>query len=270
MAYQYAMEEQYLVQPAQDKIPLSFKFAIGTLVGAAIVVVGLFVNEAQAATSLFVAPAVTATRPVAMGVTARVPMLSQAAEEAIEEAAVVAALEEESKQISEKERLGIDGQDTYYPKLADTLAVNKDWYVIDAEGLRLGRMATEIARILRGKNKATFHPAMDMGDYVIVINADKVAVSGNKGAQKLYRRHPTGRPGSMKVETFDELQARIPERIVEQAVKGMLPKGALGRQLYRHMKVFAGSEHPHGAQNPIEFKFEGKLAKAAEPVKRGR
>ncbi len=123
------------------------------------------------------------------------------------------------------------------------------WYVIDAANQRLGRLAAEIARILRGKNKAIYTPHMDTGDFVIVINAEKVTVTGKKRSKKLYRRH-SGRPGGMKIETFDQLQARIPERIIEHAVKGMLPKNSLGRKLFTKLKVYAGPEHPHQAQKP--------------------
>jgi large subunit ribosomal protein L13 len=138
---------------------------------------------------------------------------------------------------------------TYVPP-HDT--VERNWHVIDAEGQRLGRLATEIATILRGKNKPNFTPNMDTGDFVIVVNADKVVVTGRKDSQKLYRRH-SGRPGGMKTETFAQLQARIPERIVEQAVKGMLPKNSLGRKQFTKLKVYAGPEHPHQAQNPQEY-----------------
>ena len=127
--------------------------------------------------------------------------------------------------------------------------LEQKWYVIDAANQRLGRLASEIACILRGKNKASFTPHMDTGDFVIVINAEKVAVTGKKAEQKLYRRH-SGRPGGMKIETFNKLQSRVPERIVEKAVKGMLPKNALGRKLFTKLKVYAGSEHPHAAQQP--------------------
>jgi large subunit ribosomal protein L13 len=127
--------------------------------------------------------------------------------------------------------------------------IEHKWYVIDAEGQRLGRLATEIAVILRGKNKPSFTPNMDTGDFVIVINAEKVVVTGRKNEQKLYRRH-SGRPGGMKTETFDQLQHRIPERIVEKAIKGMLPKNTLGRKLFTKLKVYSGSDHPHAAQNP--------------------
>lgn len=129
----------------------------------------------------------------------------------------------------------------------DTL--EQKWYVVDAADQRLGRLATEIANILRGKNKPTFTPHMDTGDFVVVVNAEKVVVTGKKSSQKLYRRH-SGRPGGMKTETFNQLQARIPERIIEQAVKGMLPKNSLGRKLFTKLKVYAGPNHKHQAQQP--------------------
>lgn len=127
--------------------------------------------------------------------------------------------------------------------------IERNWFVVDAEGQHLGRLASHIASVLRGKNKPTYTPHMDTGDFVIVINAEKVEVTGKKRSQKLYRRH-SGRPGGMKVETFAKLQARLPERIIEQAVKGMLPKTRLGRQLFTKLKVYAGSDHPHQAQKP--------------------
>lgn len=123
------------------------------------------------------------------------------------------------------------------------------WYVIDAADQRLGRLATEVANILRGKNKPTFTPHMDTGDFVVIINAEKIEVTGKKRDQKLYRRH-SGRPGGMKEETFGKLQARLPERILEQAIKGMLPKSSLGRKLFTKLKVYAGPSHPHQAQQP--------------------
>ncbi|MGB3641264.1 MAG: 50S ribosomal protein L13 [Rivularia sp. (in: cyanobacteria)] len=138
---------------------------------------------------------------------------------------------------------------TYLP---NPQTVERDWYVVDAADQRLGRLATEIAMVLRGKNKPQFTPHMDAGDFVVVVNAEKVVVTGKKSSQKLYRRH-SGRPGGMKTETFEHLQARIPERIIEKAVKGMLPKNNLGRQLFRKLKVYAGSEHPHSAQQPKEL-----------------
>lgn len=130
-----------------------------------------------------------------------------------------------------------------------TKDLEQKWYVVDAQGQRLGRLATEIATILRGKNKPSFTPNMDTGDFVIVVNAEKVVVTGKKSEQKLYRRH-SGRPGGMKTETFNQLQQRIPERIIEKAVKGMLPKNAMGRKLFTKLKVYAGPEHPHVAQTP--------------------
>ncbi|EGJ28560.1 MULTISPECIES: 50S ribosomal protein L13 [Moorena] len=131
-------------------------------------------------------------------------------------------------------------------------SIEKKWYVVDATNQRLGRLASEIAIILRGKNKPTYTPHMDTGDFVIVVNAEKVMVTGRKRDQKLYRRH-SGRPGGMKTETFAELQARIPERIIEKAVKGMLPKNSLGRQLFKKLKVYTGQTHPHEAQQPQEL-----------------
>ena len=127
--------------------------------------------------------------------------------------------------------------------------IDQKWFVIDAADQRLGRLATEIAMILRGKNKPNFTPNMDTGDFVVVINAEKVTVTGRKNEQKLYRRH-SGRPGGMKEETFDQLMARIPERIIEKAVKGMLPKNTLGRKLFTKLKVYVGDKHPHDAQKP--------------------
>ena len=133
--------------------------------------------------------------------------------------------------------------------LPSTDTLERQWYLVDAENQTLGRLASEVAAVLRGKNKPTYTPHLDTGDFVVVINADKIRVSGNKPTQKLYRRH-SGRPGGMKTETFAHLQARIPERIVEKAIKGMLPHNALGRQLFRKLKVYKGSEHPHAAQQP--------------------
>ena len=135
---------------------------------------------------------------------------------------------------------------TYLPP-HDTL--ERNWYIVDATNQRLGRLASEIAMVLRGKNKPSYTPHMDTGDFVIVVNAEKVAVTGKKRTQKLYRRH-SGRPGGMKTETFAKLQVRVPERIIEQAVKGMLPKNSLGRQLFTKLKVYAGDTHPHQAQQP--------------------
>jgi large subunit ribosomal protein L13 len=128
-------------------------------------------------------------------------------------------------------------------------SLDRQWYLVDASDQTLGRLASEVAQVLRGKNKPIDTPHLDTGDFVVVINADKVRVSGNKATQKLYRRH-SGRPGGMKTETFAHLQGRLPERIIEHAVKGMLPHNALGRQLFRKLKVYKGAEHPHAAQKP--------------------
>ena len=128
-------------------------------------------------------------------------------------------------------------------------SLERQWYLVDAENQTLGRLASEVAQVLRGKNKPCYTPHLDTGDFVVIINADKVRVSGNKDTQKVYRRH-SGRPGGMKTETFEHLQARLPERIVEKAIKGMLPHNALGRQLFRKCKDDKGTEHPHGAQQP--------------------
>ena len=128
-------------------------------------------------------------------------------------------------------------------------SLDRQWYLVDAENQTLGRLASEVAQVLRGKNKPCYTPHLDTGDFVVIINADKVRVSGNTDTHKVYRRH-SGRPGGMKTETFEHLQARLPERIVEKAIKGMLPHNALGRQLFRKLKVYKGAEHPHGAQQP--------------------
>ncbi|KAJ9671337.1 hypothetical protein PVL29_025167 [Vitis rotundifolia] len=146
---------------------------------------------------------------------------------------------------------------TWYPKAADHINTEKTWYIVDATDKILGRLASTIAIYIRGKNLATYTPSVDMGAFVIVVNAEKVAVSGKKRTQKLYRRH-SGRPGGMKVETFDQLQQRIPERIVEHAVRGMLPKGRLGRALFNHLKVYKGPHHPHEAQKPIDLPIRDK------------
>ena len=127
--------------------------------------------------------------------------------------------------------------------------ITRDWYVVDAEGKTLGRIATEIALRLRGKHKPEYTPHMDTGDYIIVVNADKVTVTGNKGQGKMYYSH-SGYPGGIKEINFDDLQAKKPEMIIEKAVKGMLPRGPLGRAMFRKLKVYAGAEHNHAAQQP--------------------
>ena len=127
--------------------------------------------------------------------------------------------------------------------------VKRDWYVIDAEGKTLGRLATEVARRLRGKHKAEYTPHVDTGDYIIVVNADKVTVTGNKASDKMYYSH-TGYPGGIREINFEKLQARKPEMIIEKAVKGMLPRNPLGRAMFRKLKVYAGEDHNHAAQQP--------------------
>ena len=127
--------------------------------------------------------------------------------------------------------------------------VNHDWYVVDASGKTLGRLASEIARRLRGKHKPEYTPHVDTGDYIIVVNADKVQVTGRKATDKMYHHH-TGYVGNLKSISFEKLQARAPGRVIELAVKGMLPKNPLGRQMIRKLKIFAGPEHKHEAQQP--------------------
>lgn len=138
---------------------------------------------------------------------------------------------------------------------AKPLEVERTWWLIDAEGLTLGRLATRVANLLRGKHKPQFTPHIDTGDFVVVINADKVRVSGKKYTQKLYRRH-SGYPGGMKVTAFKDLQNTQPHKVIEIAVKGMLPHNTLGRQQFTKLKVYAGAEHPHAAQQPVVLKLE--------------
>lgn len=138
---------------------------------------------------------------------------------------------------------------------AKTHEVKRDWYIIDASNKVLGRVATEIARRLRGKHKAEYTPHVDTGDYIVVINAEKITVTGRKFKEKMYYRH-SGFPGGIKSISFDKLQAKNPIRIVELAVKGMLPKNILGREMYRKLKVYAGNEHPHSAQQPKQLEIE--------------
>ena len=128
--------------------------------------------------------------------------------------------------------------------MASPATIERKWYVVDAAGMTLGRLASEVAKVLRGKNKAIFTPHMDTGDFVIVVNADKVKVTGRKLDQKIYYRH-SEYVGGMKETTLREMMAKKPERVVELAVKGMLPKGPLGRQMYTKLHVYAGPEHPH-------------------------
>jgi len=128
-------------------------------------------------------------------------------------------------------------------------SVERKWFVIDAEGKVLGRVAARVASIVRGKNKAIFAPHQEIGDYVVVINAEKVAVTGRKAQQKMYYRH-SGYPGGLKSRNFTSLIAKHPTQPLELAVKGMLPKGPLGRKIAKNAKIYAGAEHPHAAQNP--------------------
>ncbi|GLS89344.1 50S ribosomal protein L13 [Psychromonas marina] len=135
---------------------------------------------------------------------------------------------------------------TFVAKPAD---VKREWFVVDAEGKTLGRLATEIALRLRGKHKAEYTPHVDTGDYIIVLNAEKITVTGNKAKGKIYYHH-TGFIGGIKSINFEDLIQRAPERVIEKAVKGMLPKGPLGRAMFRKLKVYAGTEHQHSAQQP--------------------
>jgi large subunit ribosomal protein L13 len=135
---------------------------------------------------------------------------------------------------------------TYSPKASE---ITRQWHVIDAKGLVLGRMCTEVARLLRGKHKPTFAPHLDTGDHVIVVNAAKVVLTANKGDHKLIWRH-SGYPGGIKSQRYGDLLARKPEEAIRRTVKGMLPKGPLGRQMLGKLKVYAGPDHPHAAQTP--------------------
>ena len=140
--------------------------------------------------------------------------------------------------------------------MASPATIERKWYVVDAEGQTLGRLASQVASVLRGKNKPTYTPSMDTGDYVIVVNADKVKVTGKKLEQKIYYRH-SDYVGGMKETTLKELLAKKPEDVINFAVKGMLPKGPLGRQMIKKLHVYAGPEHDHAAQKPevLEIKY---------------
>ncbi|ADE16501.1 ribosomal protein L13 [Nitrosococcus halophilus Nc 4] len=132
--------------------------------------------------------------------------------------------------------------------------VRRDWYLVDADGKTLGRLASEIARRLRGKHKATYTPHVDTGDYIVVVNAKKIRFTGRKLVQKRYYRH-TGYPGGIKSLTLEQLLEKAPEQAIEIAVKGMLPKNPLGRAMFRKLKVYRGGEHPHTAQQPLPLKI---------------
>lgn len=138
--------------------------------------------------------------------------------------------------------------------IAKPQEIERKWYVIDAEGKTLGRLAAQVAAILRGKNKPIFTPHVDCGDYVIVVNAEKVAVTGKKRIDKVYKRH-TGYPGGLRQLTFEQMMEKHPTEVVRHAVKGMMPTGKLGRQMYKKLKVYAGPEHNHGAQKPETLEF---------------
>ena len=133
--------------------------------------------------------------------------------------------------------------------MARPLEVERKWYVVDAEGKHLGRLATEIVRVLRGKNKPQYTPHVDVGDFVVVVNADRVAVTGRKAQQRVYRRH-SGYPGGMKETSYEQMLARKPTEILRKAVYGMMPKTRLARKQFKKLKIYAGPEHPHSAQDP--------------------
>ena len=133
--------------------------------------------------------------------------------------------------------------------------VERGWYLLDAENKTLGRLATEVARRLRGKHKPEYTPHVDTGDFIVVINAEKLVVTGRKATQKIYYRH-TGYPGGLKETTFEKLIQRKPESVLELAVKGMLPKNPLGRAMFKKLKVYAGTEHPHAAQQPVVLELQ--------------
>ena len=140
---------------------------------------------------------------------------------------------------------------TYVAKPSE---IQRKWYVVDAEGQTLGRLASEVAKVLRGKNKPSYTPFLDTGDFVIILNADKVVLTGNKLDQKMYRHH-SGYVGGMKETSYRKLMNTKPEKVFELAVKGMLPKNSLGRQMFRKLKVYAGPEHEHAAQKPEPLSF---------------
>lgn len=146
---------------------------------------------------------------------------------------------------------------TYSPKASE---VTHAWHVIDAEDVVLGRLATQAAMLLRGKHKPTYAPHMDTGDFVIVVNAEKVALTGNKRDQEFQYRH-SGYPGGLRKQSFGEVLEKHPERLLEKAIKGMLPKNKLGRAMGKKLKVYAGPNHPHQAQNPQPFEINAKAEK---------
>ena len=132
--------------------------------------------------------------------------------------------------------------------------IKRDWYIVDASNQNLGRLASNIAQVIRGKHKPFYTPNLDMGDFVVVVNAEKIMISGNKKNQKEYWRH-TGYPGGQKVVDFKTMQEKYPERVITSAVRGMLPHNKLGRKLFNHLKVYSGSNHPHESQEPKNLEF---------------
>jgi large subunit ribosomal protein L13 len=140
--------------------------------------------------------------------------------------------------------------------MANAQNIERKWFVVDAEGKTLGRLATEVASILRGKHKPTYTPHVDTGDHVIILNASKIQLTGNKLHDKIYYRHSL-HPGGLKSRTALEMRTNYPERMLEQAIKGMLPKNSLGRQMFKKLHVYAGSEHPHQAQQPEVYELRG-------------
>jgi large subunit ribosomal protein L13 len=152
---------------------------------------------------------------------------------------------------------------TYAVKASD---IQRNWYVVDADGQVLGRLASEIARVLRGKHKPIYTPHLDTGDFVVVVNAEKVRVTGAKESDKFYYRH-SGYPGGLRAESVAQVRARFPERLIERAVKGMLPHNALGRQMYRKLKVYAGPNHPHASNGPkpLNIDARGEKVRVAFP-----
>ena len=146
---------------------------------------------------------------------------------------------------------------TYSPKASE---ITRDWHVVDAEGMVLGRLCTEVARVLRGKHKAIYSPHIDTGDHVVIVNADKVVMTSGKAERTFKYRH-SGYPGGIKSESYAKLHARKPAEAVRQSVRGMLPKGPLGRQQLTKLKVYAGPDHPHGAQAPMPLALEHAKAR---------
>lgn len=134
--------------------------------------------------------------------------------------------------------------------ISSKTSFKSQWFILDAKEKCLGRLATQAVNILRGKTKNFYNPSQDTGDYVIIINAEEIKVTGNKTTQKIYMRH-SGRPGGKTLESYEQLQVRIPERIIEKAIKGMLPKNRLGRRLFTKLKIYSGDVHPHMAQKPL-------------------